>query len=290
MATLKDIRKRINGVENTGKITRAMKMISAIKLRRAQQKMLMARKYDHEVARVLREVLNGSIDINHPLMTERSGEKKKIDLIIITSDRGMCGAFNENLLKHVRSYIADKVSQGAQVGLYVLGKKGRDHLKRRGYEIKKELVNISEQEIPVYLEKAEIAFGARYLAGDADETVVVYNSFKSAGSQEIVFKRVLPVKADDRTYKYGIEHIYEADKDEIVDYLAKESVMSMLYLAYQESTASEIAARMVSMEKATKNADDLIKALILKMNKVRQGAITNELIEIVSGANSINEG
>jgi len=288
MATLKEIRRRIAGVENTGKITRAMKMISAIKLKRAQQKMIAARNYDSEVNRILAGILSRSLDITHPLLNGRENVKGPVDLIIITSDKGMCGAFNENLLKKTEEFIKNRKEQGIEVELYALGRKGRDYFKRKGYKISKELINVTDQEIKKYLEKAEIFFGGRHTAKESCETVIVYNRFKSAGSQEVTFKKLLPAVPGDIVYKHGIDYIYEPNKDEIIDYMAKEAVMSRLYLSYIDSVAAETSARMIAMEKATKNADDLISSLTLKMNKARQSAITGELIDIVGGAEALS--
>jgi F-type H+-transporting ATPase subunit gamma len=277
-----DLRRRIRSVKNTQQITKAMKMVAAAKLRRAQERMMAARPY----AAALREVLasvSTRVDVKqHPLLAEREQEKKVL-LLVVAADRGLAGAFNTNVLRAAQNAIAEKGWD--EVELVPIGRKAFDFYKRRPIPIRRQPLHVYQA---LSLETArEIAKGAAddFLSGEFDAVYVVYNEFKSIIAQRVVVERLLPLE---RTWVEesapAIEYIYAPGPEEILSALLPKHIEFQLYRVLLESAAAEQGARMTAMESATKNASEMISHLTLTYNRIRQAAITKEIIEIVSGA------
>jgi F-type H+-transporting ATPase subunit gamma len=288
MANLKDIRKRIGTVKNTQKITRAMKMVAAAKLRRAQQNILDLRPYAIKTMDVLSGVAAraGDDEEVHPLLARR--EPKNVMLVVLTSDRGLAGAFNANINKAAYRFWKELEDQGKSVTFAVIGRKGRDYLKRRSADIQKDFTGVFQDlsmdragEIGRYIVDA-------YGRHDLDAVYVIYNEFKSAISQDVVVEPLLPISPmevdDDET---AVDYIYEPDKQALLDVLLPMYVEIEIYRALLESVASEHGARMTAMDAATNNAKDMIDKLTLQFNRARQAAITKELMEIIGGAEAL---
>lgn len=286
MASLKSIKKRIISVRNTLQITKAMKMVSAAKLRRAQENIIAARPY----ADKLREVLDiqaaclGSD--SHPLMEERP--VRSLLLILITAERGLCGGFNANLCKAAERFLLENGDAHERIHLLTVGRKGYEYFKNRR-EIHRNCADVISS--PTYARVATLAreIMQGFLDGSYDRVELVYNSFRTVMSQDITFQQLLPVVAhcplsDDATVP---EFIYEPSKDELLAQLLPKSVEVQLYRSVLESVAGEHGARMTAMDSATKNATEMISKLTLQYNRARQAAITTELMEIISGSESI---
>ncbi|NQU66408.1 MAG: ATP synthase F1 subunit gamma [Candidatus Marinimicrobia bacterium] len=283
MANLKEIRDRIKSIKSIQQVTKAMKMVAAAKLRRAQQSMEQARPYTHHlnglITSLLPEVDRSDLD----LLEIR--EVKRVAYVVITSDRGLAGSFNTNIIKKAQNEI-DVIGKD-KVDLFCIGKKGRDHFRKREY-------NIAEQHIEFwndldFCHASNIGSGiiGQFLTGRVDEIRVVYNYFKSIASQEIKTATLLPLLYDENNTK-RIDRIYEPSKTELVKSLIPKHLNVQIWQFLLESYASEMAARMVSMDSATNNADDLIKDLKLEFNKARQASITKEMLEIVGGAEALS--
>lgn len=282
MANLKAIKRRISAVGNTKKLTRAMKMIAAARLKRAQTKALEARLYNTELNRLLNELIKKGAKVDHPFFTG-TNEQGKSDIVVFSSDRGMCGAFNEGLLKKTASHCAEKEN----FSFVVFGKKGRDYLKKSKFDIQKEFVGLSSEKIDAALSDVLKYLEERYLNGITGSVVVVYNRFKLSGGQDVSFMPLLPLKPPMVSAEYAIDYIYEPQREKVVEWLIGEIIRSNIYQAYLESSASELAARMVAMDAATRNAEELIGSLTMKFNRERQANITRELIDIVGGAEAL---
>ncbi len=289
MANLIDIRRRIRSVQNTRQITRAMKFVSAAKLKKAQDRIFAARPYTRRMFQLINHLASQVEDHSHPLLEERGEEN--IVLLVITGDKGLCGAFNANLIKTATSFITGH--EDSQISLDLVGRKGYDHFHKRNYDIFAHYVNqMSTVDFQLARDVAEPLM-ARFLSGGADRIFIVYNEFKSVISQQITVEQLLPITslefaADERGgVPEGQEFIYEQPKEEIFGELFPRHVVVQVYHALLESVASEHGARMTAMEAATKNAGEMIDRLVLFRNRVRQAAITNEIIEIVSGANAL---
>jgi len=281
MPSLIDIRRRIRSVKSTQQITRAMKLVSAAKLRRAQDRVLSARPYSAVLARLLADVARAAKTderLAHPLLAER--EEKRIQLILITADRGLAGAFNSNLIKAAQQFLADHSAE--QVELETVGRKGRDFFRKRSAAISGEYVGMTEKVTHAYV--AEIARGimARFAAEEIDAVYLLYNEFKSVMAQRLVIDRILPAQLPPEGK--AIEFIYEQPPAELLEKLLPRYVEIAIYHALLESGAAQQAARMTAMDSATTNAAEMIDNLTLYMNRVRQASITREIIEVVSGA------
>lgn len=292
MSNLKEIRTRIASVKSTMQITSAMKMVAAAKLRRAQDSITQMRPY----ANKLQEILSG---INSSL-SEKSQEEnvygqqrdiKKVLIVVITSNRGMCGAFNANIVKSAISLATEKYARQFsknQVQLLIIGKKAYDFFKAREIPIdsnKSELLNDLTFE-----KSSKVAedIMSRFLKGEFDKVEIVYNQFKNAASQILTEEQFLPIAVkDNKTSNLSQNYIFEPTQEYIVRELIPKSLKIQFYKALRDSFASEQGARMTAMQKATENADQLIKELNLNYNKARQTTITNEILEIVSGANAL---
>ncbi len=210
-----------------------------------------------------------------------------IDLIVVSSDRGMCGAFNEILLNETAQYIRAKKQDGFSVNAIVFGKKGRDYFNRNGIEFSESIINLGEDKLASTVDEKIAFLKERFISGESCETVISFNAFLSLSSTKPGMRNLFPVSSPDASGGYRIEYICEPSSQAVFEHLIEELTRSSFYQAFVESIAGEIAARMMSMDKATKNANDLILALSSKYNRARQGAITTELIDIVSGADAI---
>src|SRR5216684_7411766 len=291
MANLLDIRRRIKSVKNTQQITKAMKMVSAAKLKRASDRVVNARPFANKMGDVLGE-LSGqtSEDFHHPLLDPR-GDQRYL-LVLITADKGLCGAFNTNLLKAAQNFVKEHPEQS--IDLLAIGRKGRDFFRRRRAEIVGEYVGLTGKGRVDFSEALEVANDVikRFTEDEElDKVFLIFNEFKSVLTQRVVVDRLLPISRNTETEPAPPEnsaenkdYIYEQAPAEIFSRLLPRLVETKIFRALLESIASEQGARMTAMDAASKNAGELISSLTLNMNRVRQAAITREIIEIVSGA------
>jgi F-type H+-transporting ATPase subunit gamma len=289
MATLLDFRRRIRSVKNTQQITRAMKFVAAARLRRAQERALASRPYAAQMARVLRSTMARLEDPQHPLLARRPEEK--ILIVVLSGERGLCGAFNANILRKAVDLI--KTSAGKKILCLPVGKKGRDFLKKQGLEFAAEYLNVLARVEFSTAREISTVIADFYSSGTVDAVYAVFSEFKSVLAPQLAVEKLLPVEsvaedasapADDAAAQ--VDYIYEQPAAYLLDKLLPRYVETQVLRAMLESSAAEHAARMTAMESATKNAGDVIEALTLHMNKVRQAAITKEIIEVVSGAAS----
>jgi len=298
MATLLDFRRRIRSVKNTQQITRAMKFVAAARLRRAQEAALAARPYAVELARVLRSTMTRIESPEHPLLAKRP--ENNILVIVLTGERGLAGAFNSNVLRKAHEFF--RSHQGKKITTIPVGKKGRDSLRRAGFTFAAEYVNVlARVDFRTAREIANLVADL-YVKEEIDSVYIIFSEFKSVMVPTLAVEKLLPVEAireddgdkggerDQKNQKSGaasetpIDYIYEQPEEQILAKLLPRYVETQILRAMLESSAAEHAARMTAMEAATNNANDVIEALTLHMNKVRQAAITKEIIEIVSGA------
>ena len=293
MPNLLDIRRRIKSVKNTQQITKAMKMVSAAKLKRAQDRVVTARPFANKMI----EVLGGLADrtdenFHHPLLDARGDERYL--LVLVTADKGLCGAFNTNLIKAAQTFIRD--NPGKQIDILAVGRKGRDFFRRRGASLVGEYIGVTGKGRVDFSEALEIARDVikRFTEDEEiDKVFVIYNEFKSVLQQRVATEQLLPVAraassasepANTNQLLTLVDYIYEQPPSEIFARLLPRLVETQIFRALLESIASEQGARMTAMDSASKNARELIDSLTLNMNRVRQAAITNEIIEVVSGA------
>jgi F-type H+-transporting ATPase subunit gamma len=287
MATLRDIKRRIKAVQSTSKITKAMKMVSAAKFRKAQQRMFELRPYAERMSEGLSRIASDLDSETHPLLAVRV--RKNVEVLVITSDRGLCGAFNTNIQKAAAKHIADLRAEGFNVSISSVGRKAKDYLKRRNAEIRNSWTGISGR--LSYANAQEIAADIieSYTNETVDEVVMIYNEFKSVIAQKVVVARLLPLAPIEATKEtlpvYDI--VYEPSEGEIFSSLIPKNVEIQIFRALLESQASEEAARMSAMENATKSANEMISKLSLQYNKARQATITRELMDIVGGAEAL---
>jgi F-type H+-transporting ATPase subunit gamma len=286
MATLRDIQRRIRSVQSTQKITRAMKLVAAAKLRRAQERILAARPYANKMSELLGNLVSGSEDAVHPLLEQREGPRRQI--VIITADKGLAGAFNSNILRRAMELIRE--SSAADLTLVVVGRKARDFYRRRPYSIKRDMVGFWDR--LAYSHACELAdfFMQEYLAGEVDEVWLLYNEFRSVALQRPVRVQLLPIPRTERGETESVDYIYEPGPEEILGELLPRHVRMQVYRALMESLAGEYGARMTAMEAATTNAKEMIEVLTIQYNKARQEKITKELLDIVGGAEALKQG
>ena len=284
MPSLIDIRRRIRSVKNTQQITKAMKMVSAAKLRRAQERVVAARPYAAMLQRVLSNVAAaaaGNEQLSQaPLLQQRP--EKRIQVILFTSDRGLAGAFNGNLIKAAQRFITEH--RDATIEFELIGRKGRDFFRRRNASITGDHVGILNK--PTYSDASAIArkIIGRFENDEIDSVYVIYNEFKSVISQKLTVEKILPVTAPEGE---PVDYIFEQPVEELMATLLPKYVDLQIYTAMLETTAAEHAARMTAMDSASSNAADVIENLTLFMNRVRQASITREIIEVVSGASAL---
>jgi F-type H+-transporting ATPase subunit gamma len=290
MPSLKAIRKRIGTVKNTRKITRAMKLVAAAKLRRAQDAIVAARPYATALTRVVSELAHAAGEEAHPLFAERKGGTRAA-IVVFTSDRGLAGAFNSSIIKRVEQFVESDLASYSEISLRIIGRKGNQHFARRNANIASyDAAPTGPTALTVARETANRIIDD-FIEGRVDRVFVVYNEFKSAISQGVIVKQVLPVQpegtpADDDTGP-GIDYIYEPGKQQLLERLVPLYVQIGLYRAALESIASEFGARMTSMDNATRNAGEMIDKLTLQYNRARQASITKELLEIIGGAEAL---
>jgi len=294
MATLRDIRRRINSVKSTQQITRAMKLVAAAKLRRAQERIMEARPYSYKMGEVLSDLALRTSQEMHPLLARReagtNGAGSRKMLVIISGDRGLCGAFNSNIIRRSLDFLrAHQDDPEISLTLMVVGRKVRDFYRRRGqYTVRSEYANFFDK--LAYAHAAQIAqdFTRAYLAEEVDEVHLVYNEFKSAATQRVAVEQLLPIQpAEVPEGKPVVEFIFEPSPAAVLERLLPKHVEVQVYRALMESLAAEYGARMTAMENATKNASEMIDLLTLQFNKARQERITKELLEIVGGAEAL---
>ena len=287
MPTLLDFRRRIRSVKNTQQITRAMKFVAAARLRRAQEAALAARPYAQELARVLRSTMARLDSPQHPLLARRPEER--ILVIVLSGERGLAGAFNSNILKRAAEFLRSK--QGKKMVVLPIGKKGRDALRKAGMEFAGEYVNVlARVDLGIAREIANLVTEL-YSREAIDAVYTVFSEFKNVLAPVLVTEKLLPIEKIEESEETAgeraasqIDYLYEQPETQILDRLLPRYVETQILRIMLESSAAEHAARMTAMEAATKNAGEVIDALTLHMNKVRQAAITKEIIEIVSGA------
>jgi len=290
MPSLIDLRRRIRAVKNTQQITKAMKMVAASKLRRAQERIMNARPFAVQMQRVLASVALRVDASLHPLLERRPlGPDSKTLVIIVSADKGLCGSFNTNIIKAGGSFIGAS-PQACALGL--VGRKGRDYFGRRGFEVLFEEVGLFQR--LKYADGQSIAQMAidAFVSGRMARVMLIYNEFKSVMTQRVVVGQLLPIVAADVagaavTPENQIDYLYEPSPQEIFNQLLPRYVEVQVYRALLESNAAFFAAQMTAMDTATKNSGDMIASLTLYMNKVRQAAITREIIEVVSGAQAL---
>jgi F-type H+-transporting ATPase subunit gamma len=281
MPALVDIRRRIRSVRNTQQITKAMKMVSAAKLRRAQEAMFAARPYARNMMEVLNSLASRARPEAHPLLVEHGHER--VLLVVVTSDKGLCGGFNANIVRTALRFLEERPA--SRLGLDLLGRKGRDFFRRRAWKIRSEHVGLFQAlHFPVAQSIARSLIEA-YVGREVDQIYLLYNEFKTVIQQRVVVERLLPIEKmafDPREAK--LDYVYEPDPGRIFDEILPKHVEVQVWRALLESAAAEHGARMAAMDAATNNAGDMIDRLTLYMNKVRQASITKEIIEVVSGA------
>ncbi|MBA4313105.1 MAG: ATP synthase F1 subunit gamma [Chlorobiaceae bacterium] len=308
MATLREIRRRISGVKNTQKITKAMKMVAAAKLRRAQEAVIAARPYARKMQELLHKLSGISDPTVHPLFERR--EVESVALIVVTADRGLCGAFNANIIRTAVQQIYttyDKLHKDGKVNIICVGRKAADYFGKNNYKIANKYIgiygslNFSHAQTII----DEVVRG--FVAGEYDKVEIIYNEFKSIAQQRIATEQVLPIQSlptgqkagitTDASMKAGIpnqksvlNYIFEPSSEAIILSLIPKHLNFQMWHALLESNAAEQGARMAAMDNATTNATDMIKALQLSYNKARQSSITKELLEIVSGAEALKAG
>jgi F-type H+-transporting ATPase subunit gamma len=283
MPSLKLIRKRIASVQSTQKITRAMKMVSAAKLRRAQEAALAARPYARKLAELVAGVVGRSAEDAHPLL-RMAESPARVRLVLVTSDRGLCGAYNSALLREAEAFV--RAQTGRHVSLTLVGRKGLEYFRRRSMEIADRHVQVSGPSIALTREIAT-KLTAEFARGEVDRVEVLYSAFRSALSQVPTRETLLPVSVEPGSLPATAEPLVEPDRSTLLDRLLPQFVGVRIYAALLEAAASEHGARMTAMDSATSNAAKMIFNLTLAMNRARQAAITKELMEIVSGAEAL---
>ena len=288
MANLLDIRRRIKSVKNTQQITKAMKMVSAAKLKRAQDRVINARPFANKMSEVLGELAAQTTEeFNHPLLDARGDEHYLV--VLVTADKGLCGAFNANLLKATQAFLKEHADK--KIELVTIGRKGRDFYRRRG-QIVGEYVGLTGKGRVQFEEALEVAHDIvkRFTnEEEIDKVFLIFAEFKSVLSQRIVVEQLLPISratAEEQPAE-AKDYIFEQPPAEIFSHMLPRLVETQIFRALLESIASEQGARMTAMDSASKNAGELISSLTLNMNRVRQAAITREIIEIVSGASAL---
>ncbi len=290
MASLQSLRRKIVSVKNTQKITKAMKMVAASKLKRAQNRILTARPYAHQLREVMGNLSQRVNRASHPLLSRRDGNK--LELLVITSDRGLCGAFNTNILRQAVNFLEKQRGQGKEVTVSLAGRKSIDFFKRRDWPIRQEWAGVFDRLSFEHALDIGQNIVSQYYEGTFDHLYVVYNEFKSVMQQEVIIEKLLPIESlhesdGHATPSLGGGYLYEPDESELLETLLPKHFEIQTYRVLLESAAAEQASRMTAMDGATRNAGELIKKLTLFYNKTRQTAITKELMDIVGGAEAV---
>jgi len=286
MANLKEIRLRINSVGSTMQITSAMKMVSAAKLKRAQDAIIQMRPYANKLTELLNN-LSASLDSSDGGVYTQEREIKNVLLVTVTSNRGLCGGFNAYIMNKAKSLINEEYAN-AKVSILSIGKKSSEHFTKNGFNVASThdalFGDLTFENVSIVAE----GIMEQFVEGDYDKVVLVYNQFKNAATQIIMSENFLPVQAADNDSEVVVDYIFEPTKQEIVEQLIPKSLKTQLFKAVLDSHAAEHGARMTAMHKATDNASELKKELTLTYNKARQAAITNEILEIVGGAEALS--
>jgi F-type H+-transporting ATPase subunit gamma len=302
MASLRDIRKRIRSVKNTRQITKAMKMMSAAKLRKAQDAIIAARPYAQMLDQIISDLVtrSGGEELAHPLLTSRP--VRKVELVVLTSDRGLAGGFNSNVIRRASRFVYE--NSGLEVEISTVGRKGNDFFRQRGQKMRKDFGQLYQRLDYPHASQVAEELSARFLKGEVDAVYVVYNEFLSAINQKVTLAQLLPLQTlsvgtptaaqagqvpppDVAPTQALVDFKYEPGRQDVLDRLVPQAVSIKLYRSLLESVASEHGARMSAMENATSNATDMISSLTLVYNRTRQAVITKELMEIVSGAEAL---
>lgn len=290
MATLKEIRTRITSVKNTQKITKAMKMVAAAKLRRAQNAVQGGRPYIEKLSETITQISERLSKKDTHFLFKARDEVKNVKVFVFSSNRGLCGGFNSNLLKRLEAFLQELKAQEKNVTLVVVGRKGRDYMNARGYQIDQFVEDWAEKmtfEQALGIAKGQVA---AFENKDIDECYFVYSRFVSAMTQEPTVEKLVPVVQEEGETEdsFGIDFLYEPSKKEILDDLLPRYLGGKVHSFHKESLASELGARMTAMDSATNNASDMLGSLTLQYNRARQAAITVELLDIVNGAEALD--
>ena len=293
MATLQDIKLRMGSVKNTQQITKAMKMVAASKMKRAESKIKAARPYTDKLSEMVSNLSQGMAAEAHPLLTNTKGGKAVV--LLITSDRGLCGGLNANLCKYLDRFMKDLTNEedpahAEEIELMAFGRKGLEFFGKQDVEITKEVKELKDDELAAELVKTVELLIEGYQKGEFTSLYIAYNRFKNVITQEIRTDRILPIEApqfEEGEVANQTEYLLEPNKEGILDEMLPKYVINQAFTGLLDNQASEHASRMTAMDAASKNAGDMLKALQLKYNRARQAAITTELIEIISGAESI---
>jgi F-type H+-transporting ATPase subunit gamma len=289
MPSSRHLRRRISSVKNTEQITRAMKMVAAAKFRKAQEAVLAGRPYAQHMRLALSRLARNKDVQDHPLLAHRDPVKHE-HLIVLTSDRGLCGSFNSNVLRAAEHHLLDQFERDIQVHIRTIGRKGFQYMRKQDVDLEQNLEDLLSH--PNYRQVIDLAedLAERFKTGRTDRVSLVFNEFRSAIQQQVVFRTLLPLQApadEDEDERDLIDYIYEPDQPQLIDRLVHRYLANQLFTIILESVASEHGARMTAMENASTNAADMIQRLTLEYNKARQAAITTELMEIVSGAEAL---
>jgi F-type H+-transporting ATPase subunit gamma len=287
MATLRDIRRRIRSVQSTQKITRAMKLVAAAKLRRAQERIIAARPYAIKMGELTSHLVVRAESDRHPLLARREGGRKR--LVVITADRGLCGAFNANILRASLHFLRE--AGDADLTLVVVGRKARDFYRRRQWTVKSEMLGFFDRLAYSHAQELAGQLMGAYLGEEVDEVHLMYNEFRSVAVQHVKRQQLLPIEPGAGPEGGAVvgEYIYEPSPDAILASLLPRHVTTQVFRALMESVAGEYGARMTAMEAATKNANEMINLLTIQYNKARQERITKELLDIVGGAEALRQ-
>jgi F-type H+-transporting ATPase subunit gamma len=290
MPSLIDIRRRIRATKSTQQITKAMKMVSSSKLRRAQERIVRSRPFAEEMLRVFNHLATRVDPTTHPLLQDHPPAARTL-LVVITADRGLCGSFNTNVIKNTAQYVAQHPADpGRDVALALVGRKGRDFFRRRGFDVRYEEVGLFQNLRWSHAQAIGKTCIDEFLGPEVSSVYLVYNEFRSVISQRVVVERLLPIPrltGEEAAAGPAVDYLFEPSPDQLLNLLLPYHVSVQVARALLESAAAEHAARMTAMDSATRNAKEMVDRMTLYMNKVRQAAITREIIEVVSGAQSV---
>ena len=287
MASLRDTRRRISSVKNTRQITRAMKLVAGAKLRRATEAATAAKPYQQTLSRVLSRVVANAGEVEHPLLNVPDN-KDTIVVAVLSSDRGLCGAFNSQLLRAAQADIDALIADGKDVRIFAYGKKSVGHFSKRGYNVEEATIEVDPEDYAAEADKLADKLMADMAANGFEKAYIAYNDYRGVMTQVPTFAQVLPMVLEQEDGEAaGGDFIYEPDGNVILGRLLPMALRTQLFQAFLETQAGEQAARMAAMDNATRNASDLIDSLTLVYNRARQAAITTELTEIVSGAEAL---
>jgi F-type H+-transporting ATPase subunit gamma len=289
LPSLRDIRNRIGSVKNTRQITKAMKMVAAAKLRRAQDAITKARPYATQLEEALTRIAaraSAEGTLTHPLLAQRPA--RVVEVVAVTSDRGLAGGFNSNVVRRVQRFATESSDTYAEIIFSTMGRKARDFLRARKLTIRKDYAGIHQNLSYAKAEEVSRELSARFLSGEVDAVFLCYNEFKSAITQKVVVRQLLPIQTGDvQDATAGFDFLYEPSRQALLEELVPKHLAIQVWRALLDSAASEHGARMTAMESATKNAEEMIAALTLQYNRARQAYVTKELMEIVSGAEAL---